>query len=126
MDPKERMETLASTKVAYVKKKLGGETGHGADASLIADPGDVDALLESWPQTPKKIAHKTIEQYGPPNEATPTRLLWHRNGPWKRTIIFRDEIPHKFPTPHTDFIITTSTTASPGRKRPTSRASMGA
>jgi hypothetical protein len=70
----------------------------------VADAADVEKLLDDWPAAPRKIGQKLIEQYGPPDEATPMQLIWHRNGPWKRTLITRDEIPHKFPTAHTDFI----------------------
>ncbi len=45
-----------------------------------------------------------LEQYGPPNEATPTKLLWYRNGPWKRTLLTSDEVTHNFPMPHTHFL----------------------
>ncbi len=31
-------------------------------------------------------------------------MIWYNNGPWKRTIVYRDEIPHDFPQPHTDVI----------------------
>ncbi len=47
---------------------------------------------------------ETIKKYGLPNEATPTLLIWHNSGPWKRTIITSDETAHDFPTPHTDYI----------------------
>lgn len=26
------------------------------------------------------------------------------NGPWKRTILYKEEIPHDFPKPHTDLL----------------------
>jgi hypothetical protein len=52
----------------------------------------------------KKSAQQTIEKYGPPNEAIASRLIWYNNGPWKRTIVYRDEVPHNFPQPHTDVI----------------------
>lgn len=31
-------------------------------------------------------------------------MIWYFNGPWKRTIVYRDEIPHDFPQPHSDVI----------------------
>ena len=43
-----------------------------------------------------------LEKYGAPAEATPTRLIWFNNGPWKRTIILKEETPHNFPMPHMD------------------------
>ncbi len=53
---------------------------------------------------PKKSAEQTIAAYGPPNEAMASRLIWYNNGPWKRTIVYRDEVLHNFPAPHTDVI----------------------
>ena len=31
-------------------------------------------------------------------------LVWYNNGPWKRTIISREELPHSYPKPHTDLL----------------------
>lgn len=31
-------------------------------------------------------------------------MVWHYNGPWQRTIVYRDEVPHNFPKPHTDLL----------------------
>ncbi len=70
----------------------------------VADMKTVQAIISDWNAMSKKSANLTIEQYGLPNEATPSRLVWYNNGPWKRTIIYRDEIPHDFPQPHTDVI----------------------
>jgi hypothetical protein len=45
-----------------------------------------------------------IAKYGYPNEATPTRLFWYENGPWKRSELTSDHIVHHWPTVHTDFL----------------------
>ncbi len=37
-------------------------------------------------------------------EATPSRLIWSETGPWRLTIVYRDEVPHNFPKPHTDLL----------------------
>lgn len=103
MDPKERVETLAKSKASRMEQRMGGDAGpHGAQLRL--EPGEAEAIIENWPAAPKQHAQYIIEKYGPPNEATPTLLIWHDNGPWKRTIISTDEREHKFPTPHTDYI----------------------
>jgi hypothetical protein len=31
-------------------------------------------------------------------------LTWFNNGPWKRTIVYKEEVRHDFPKPHTDFV----------------------
>lgn len=61
-------------------------------------------ILSVWPETPRNVAHKMIDKYGLPNEATESVLTWHNNGVWKRTLLFRDEVPHSFPKPHTDLL----------------------
>ncbi|UFU00504.1 hypothetical protein KO561_06065 [Radiobacillus kanasensis] len=70
----------------------------------FADMNTVQSIVKEWNAMSKKAAYLTIDQYGPPNEATESRLIWYNNGPWKRTIVYRDEIPHDFPQPHTDVI----------------------
>lgn len=52
----------------------------------------------------KCAANEIIKKYGRPNEANPKRLIWYDNGPWKRTVVYRHEIPHNFPQPHTDVV----------------------
>ena len=65
---------------------------------------DVERIINGWPEAPKNIAHQMLEKYGPPNEATPTKLFWYRNGPWKRTELKSDVVVHHWPTVHTDFL----------------------
>lgn len=65
---------------------------------------EIEALISDWPAVAKTVAEQTMKKFGPPHEATESLLLWHKNGLWKRTIIYRDEIPHYFPEPHIDVI----------------------
>lgn len=76
-----------------------------ADCSTptAADMNAVKTLIKDWPPMSIKAAEQTLDKYGPPNEAIASRLIWYNNGPWKR-IVYRDEVPHNFPAPHTDVI----------------------
>jgi hypothetical protein len=56
--------------------------------------------IANWPSGSKSTAQAIIKKYGPPAEVTPSMLVWHNNGPWKHTIVFRDEVDHNFPKPH--------------------------
>lgn len=103
MEAKERLDTAVTGTVAAQKIEAGGEVGEKATPT-VADVSAVQALIENWPPMPKKSAKQTIEKYGPPNEALASRLIWYNNGPWKRTIVYRDEVLHNFPAPHTDVI----------------------
>jgi hypothetical protein len=104
MDPKDRFETVAKTKAGAMREKASSGEDEAPGARFRVAHADVDAILEGWPPAPKKVAQDTVRKYGLPNEATPTLLIWHDNGPWKRTVISSDETAHNFPTPHTDFI----------------------
>ena len=103
MEAKERLDTAVTGTVAAQKIEAGGEVGEKA-TSAVTDMNTVQALIENWAPMPKKSAEQTIDKYGPPNEALASRLIWYNNGPWKRTIVYRDEVLHNFPAPHTDVI----------------------
>ncbi|MFC7141427.1 hypothetical protein ACFQMA_16505 [Halosimplex aquaticum] len=71
----------------------------------------VDRIIEDWPsktpgqqQHPKETAEKMRAKYGEPDEATAERLVWHDNGPWKRTEVYREGTKHRFPIPHIDHL----------------------
>lgn len=61
-------------------------------------------ILAIWPEKQREGALKIINKYGLPHEATVSRLIWYNNGPWKKTIVHREAVPHAFPTPHPDFL----------------------
>ncbi|WP_026700810.1 hypothetical protein [Salibacterium aidingense] len=64
----------------------------------------VEQILAHWQEPQRKGAVTIINKYGLPQEATASRLIWYRNGPWKQTIVHRDSVPHHFPTTHPDFL----------------------
>lgn len=100
-NPAERLKTAATGMMSNIKTKTVGEAGEHPTPDY-ADMDTVNALTKSWPAMAKKNVEQMVEKYGPPNEAIPSRLIWYNNGLWKRTIVFRDEIPHNFPQPHSD------------------------
>jgi hypothetical protein len=71
-------------------------------ANAQVDQDLVDSITKNWPEASQKAKDATIAKYGLPHEATHSMLVWHSNGPWKRTIIYREEITHLFPKKHTD------------------------
>lgn len=73
-------------------------------AATAASREDVDRIVAAWPQTPQKVARETIAKHGSPSEATASMLVWHGSGPWKRSILYREEVPHEFPMKHTDVL----------------------
>lgn len=103
MKEKDRLETVAKTKASAMGKKAAGEESQSGEMARVT-AAELRGIIDDWPAAPKKVAEEYAERYGPPNEATPTLLIWRNNGPWKRTEISKDETVHNFPTPHTDYI----------------------
>jgi hypothetical protein len=73
-----------------------------AQAATTAE--QTNQLIRNWPDVSVKAAKEIIQKYGQPNEATPTMLVWNNNGPWKRTIVYKQEVAHDFPMPHKDVL----------------------
>ena len=61
-------------------------------------------VIATWPEESREAAQLVIEQYGEPDEATESQLIWHRPGPWKRIIASREFYLHNFPYPHHDCV----------------------
>ena len=78
------------------------ETEEGARHRL--ELAEAERIIEGWPEAQRNVARQMLAKYGPPNEATPTKLFWYRNGPWKRTILSSDVVAHHWPTRHSDFL----------------------
>lgn len=64
----------------------------------------VGEIIEQWPALAQKAVREMVDKYGFPHEATASRLIWFDCGPWKRAIVYRDEVLHNFPQPHYDVL----------------------
>ena len=100
----ERMATLGGAVTDAMQHKAKGEHETTDGARYRVPLSEVEALIADWPDAPQRGARQMLEQYGPPNEATPTKLFWYNNGPWKRTVVTSDILIHNFPAPHSDYI----------------------
>ncbi|MBU1211942.1 MAG: hypothetical protein KJ587_11795 [Alphaproteobacteria bacterium] len=68
------------------------------------DGGKVTEMTAGWPKVARKAADAMIKKYGSPSEATENMFVWYNNGPWKRTIVYKEEADHEFPMPHKDVL----------------------
>lgn len=103
IEQEKRMAVLAAaTRDAAALVAGDHETEKGADLKVAA--AEVERIIADWPEAAQMGPRQLVEQYGSPNEATPTKVMWYRNGPWKRTVLTSDEVLHNFPSPHADFL----------------------
>ncbi|MBA3818303.1 MAG: hypothetical protein H0X17_05385 [Deltaproteobacteria bacterium] len=64
----------------------------------------LQAAIAGWPEKPREVATTIAAKYGDPDEVTASMLVWYQRGRWKRTIVYREEVAHAFPKPHTDIV----------------------
>lgn len=69
-----------------------------------ANAARIEKMTEGWPEPSRKAIQVTSEKYGPPAALTPELVLWNRAGPWKRTVVYREAVPPRFPMPHVDVL----------------------
>jgi predicted outer membrane protein len=75
-----------------------------AGPSKTAARTEVDKTIAEWPAKVRAVAYQVIREHGLPQEVTPSMLVWRDNGPWKRTVVYREEVAHNFPRPHSDML----------------------
>ena len=104
LETSERLATTGRAVAQGVVHTIKGDytTQKGEQERVAAE--EVERILEDWPGPQKNVAKQMIAKYGYPNEATPTKLFWYNNGPWKRTELVKDHVVHHWPTVHTDFL----------------------
>lgn len=78
--------------------------GQSNNAAVVVKNQHEEINIATWPETAQKAAKAMIEKYGQPAESTPSMLIWHNSGPFKRTIVYKEEIQHDFPMPHKDVL----------------------
>jgi hypothetical protein len=100
----ERLATTGRAVVQGVAHEARGEHETEAGARHRVDPAEVERIIDGWPDAQKNVAQQMLAKSGPPSEATPTKLFWYRNGPWKRTVLTSDVVAHNWPAPHSDFL----------------------
>ena len=61
-------------------------------------------LVAAWPPLTRNAARALMEKYGPPDETTPSLLVWYRRKSWSRVAVYRDGPEDDFPFPHHDFV----------------------
>jgi hypothetical protein len=96
-ETRERLASLRKIQMSAERLKLQGVAASELGPHESVPAAEARAILNDWPEAPKTVGEKLLEHYGPPNEATPTKLFWYRNGPWAaadlRPLVAAGELP---------------------------------
>ncbi len=60
--------------------------------------------VANWPEPSRKAAKEMMDKYGKPAGVTPMMLVWNQTGPWKKIVVHKEPVDHKFPKPHEDVL----------------------
>ena len=83
---------------------LGGSFYEKAFANDDVSSDNVNKVTKDWPARPRLAVQEMMGKYGEPVEVSSETVIWHNEGPYKRIMVTKKEIPHDFPKPHMDFL----------------------
>ncbi len=70
----------------------------------VITPTKVTDHIQSWPEAPRSVANTLLTKYGPPAEMNKSSLVWYNTAPFKRSVVYREEVTHLFPQKHSDVL----------------------
>ncbi|MDD5303158.1 MAG: hypothetical protein PHS14_08615 [Elusimicrobia bacterium] len=84
---------LALLACACVQSKLPRTSGAGrVDAAARASAPTPEETILLWPAPAQRLAGAMLEKYGPPTRFDGDALIWLHNGPWEKTVAYRDHL----------------------------------
>ncbi len=102
---------LASLSLAACASGTGGTTRMESGSTVMASPsatrGSANAMVASWPTKQRETVALMTAKYGEPTVMGDRMLEWYGTGPFVKTAIARDDVPHNFPMPHVDYLTQT-------------------
>ncbi len=75
--------------------------------TLEMDRPTASKMIAAWPAKQRETAALMIAKYGEPSVTGDRMLAWYGTGPFVKTAITRDEVPHNFPMAHIDYLTQT-------------------
>lgn len=101
------MSTFLMTTACSHKKDDKKKEAKPATASYEVTQERVDKVTENWPQSSQSAIKDLTGKYGLPDAVTEEMVVWRETEPFKRSIVYREEIIHRFPIEHSDILAQT-------------------
>ncbi len=92
--------TACSHKKHEEKKDISDTSAY----SMPVTQEGLDKVTESWPPTSKVAIKSLTEKYGLPGAVTDDMVVWKNTEPFKRSIVYREEVNQMFPMQHSDVL----------------------
>ena len=72
-------------------------------SSQVSHEG-LNKVTETWPQASKDAVKNMTDKYGLPDAVTEEMVVWNNIDPFKRGIVYKEEVNHMFPVQHSDIL----------------------
>jgi hypothetical protein len=76
----------------------------------------ISSYTPGWSQASKEAARLMVEKHGEPLEKTEKMLIWRNVAPFKRIVVYKDSLQHKFPFLHQSVVEHTVDYSGKGNK----------
>ena len=76
----------------------------GITQQPLVKPEILSRYTTGWPDSSVKAAKNLLAKYGEPTESTASMLVWKGIAPFKRIVVYREEVVHRFPLLHKDLV----------------------
>jgi hypothetical protein len=64
----------------------------------------LDKTTANWPLASTVAIRSLTTKYGLPTSVTDEMVVWTNSGPFKRSVIYKEEVTHQFPKEHSDIL----------------------
>ncbi|WPU66458.1 hypothetical protein [Peredibacter starrii] len=89
---------------SHDQKKQGKEITSSGYTMKVTNES-VAAVTKDWPLASRAATNSMINKYGLPNIVSADQLIWYNTAPFKRTVVYKDELKHQFPYEHSDVLV---------------------
>lgn len=96
--------TLVVTTACAHKKDQKKPSPETSSISIPVSQWGVDKMTEMWPDASKLAIKNLTSKYGLPSTVTEEMVVWGANGAFKRSIVYKEEVTHSFPSQHSDIL----------------------
>jgi hypothetical protein len=85
-------------------KKKHMDTSASSYATPVSQEG-LTAMTQSWPESSKAAISSLNTKYGLPSAVTEEMVVWTTTAPFKRSVVYKEEVNHQFPIQHSDVLM---------------------
>lgn len=97
---------LLVTACSHKKDQKKEEQPVQATASVETDvtQEQVNMITDIWPQASQEAIKSLTSKYGLPDSISEEMVVWNDTAPFKRSVVFREQVNHMFPSQHADIL----------------------